>query len=329
MASMSLFKKLSTGAGMVLLLLAPFSSSFAQETSESPGASVSEVSSEPTLDAETSIAFENPPIETVFTDAPLAQDAATAETLIPSENLGEVAGQGVTTQETIPSDTLVQTENPSSTEGGVPLDDNTELDVVDLPEITPEETATTTPIIPDETQVEGVPVVPEEEIVPTDIPPEAVVEELPMEDISPKDGFKFSIKNGRIPTTEAPDWKVGDEIIDKYGKTTEVDKTEDITNIPKLSVNSVTNTLKVSGSCSMKYFVVLLYKNETDYNNDPAASILNRAFPCVGGKYSYSIDELPTTIPNGTYYLLVGEMGDTGTWTPITALVPISIAALE
>jgi hypothetical protein len=32
------------------------------------------------------------------------------------------------------------------------------------------------------------------------------------------------------------------------------------------------------------------------------------------------------SIPNGTYYLLVAEEGNTGSWSPITSLVPIDIS---
>ena len=99
----------------------------------------------------------------------------------------------------------------------------------------------------------------------------------------------------------------------------------DVTVSDATSSNSSTHVLHVTGSCAKTYYVVLLFKNQTDYDTDPGSYLLNRAYPCVNGAYSYNIDDLPTSIKNGTYYLLIGEQGDTGSWSPITGLAEISI----
>ncbi|MBP9757443.1 MAG: hypothetical protein KBD06_02475 [Candidatus Pacebacteria bacterium] len=91
------------------------------------------------------------------------------------------------------------------------------------------------------------------------------------------------------------------------------------------SIDSTTGTMTVSGTCASPYFVVLIFKNQDDYETDPRSFIMNKAFPCVDGTYSYSIDRLPATLPNGTYYLMVGEQGISGPWTPATGLTEISI----
>ena len=91
------------------------------------------------------------------------------------------------------------------------------------------------------------------------------------------------------------------------------------------SIDSTTGNVTVSGSCARPYFVVLIFKNEDDYETDPRSFIMNKAFQCADGAYSYSIDRLPATLPNGTYYLMVGEQGESGPWTPATGLTEITI----
>lgn len=101
--------------------------------------------------------------------------------------------------------------------------------------------------------------------------------------------------------------------------------TSDLTAPVATQVDSQTGVLTVSGSCASPYYVVLIFKNQTDYEVDPRSFIVNRAYPCENGSYEYSIDRLPPTLPNGTYYLLIGEQGERGAWTPATGLTEISI----
>ncbi len=126
--------------------------------------------------------------------------------------------------------------------------------------------------------------------------------------------YAFTVK-GSIAANETPDWQGGDK--DRVSKK--------VTATPLISADNVEGVLRVSGICSAKYFVIILYSNKEDYNVNPASYILNKAFDCVAGRYDYSIKDLPNTLADGTYYLLVASQGDTGPWTPITALVPINI----
>ena len=71
--------------------------------------------------------------------------------------------------------------------------------------------------------------------------------------------------------------------------------------------------------------MVLIFKNQTDYEADPRSFIMNRAYPCENGTYSYSIDRLPPTLTNGTYYLMIADQGERGPWTPATGLTEITI----
>jgi len=91
------------------------------------------------------------------------------------------------------------------------------------------------------------------------------------------------------------------------------------------SVDSANNALNVSGQCSDKYFVVLLYKNPGDYDADPRSYIFNSAFPCVNGAYSYALSDLPSSLTDGKYYLLIGSQDDVHPWVPITGVTEITI----
>lgn len=90
-------------------------------------------------------------------------------------------------------------------------------------------------------------------------------------------------------------------------------------------VDTNTGIISVSGVCNNTYYVILLYKNQNDYTDNPGSYIINKAYDCVSHAYSYAISDLPNNLANGTYYLLVAEMGDSGGWTPITGLTPVDI----
>lgn len=86
-------------------------------------------------------------------------------------------------------------------------------------------------------------------------------------------------------------------------------------------------SLTISGPCTKKYFVILVYRNKADYGKNPASYVANEARECDGGKFSYSLSSLSPEIRTGGYYLLTGEEDDTGTWTPVSGLFPIDIQA--
>jgi hypothetical protein len=90
-------------------------------------------------------------------------------------------------------------------------------------------------------------------------------------------------------------------------------------------IDNTTGTMRIGGACDDTYFVVLLFRNQDDYARDPRSYILNKAFPCENKSFSYDIAELPSSLSNGTYYLLVGSQGERGAWTPITGLTEITI----
>lgn len=274
---------------------------------------------------------------------PLAQ--LLAETVvIPSEAQGTIpadvltgAGESLVTisetsspQNTIPADTLVQTENPSQATSNATENTSTPLDTTIVPSGVP--IVVTTPIDPPSVIPLTVPetnasttadIIPLQTDVPeVDTQPIDPIFSLPEKDIPPKKEFTFSFGASAIPTKHTLGWQGARERKDKKGRPIAADT---VSTVPSFSVDPVESVPVVSGRCSDTYYVILLYKNETDYDANPGSYILNRAFPCTNGSYSYAMKKIPESIPNGTYYLLVGSMGDVGSWTPITSLVPITV----
>ncbi len=137
---------------------------------------------------------------------------------------------------------------------------------------------------------------------------------IPLIDLKPKPQYAFAITGKTI--TAQHEVKRTDGTVAQVTNTTET-----------LSpvVDNTTGAVTVSGQCSDAYFVVLLFKNATDYADDPSSYLVNRAYPCESGTFTYSVSDLPYNLPNGNYYLLVGQEGTTGSWTPITSLSEITI----
>lgn len=143
-------------------------------------------------------------------------------------------------------------------------------------------------------------------IVPTPI---ESVAEIPLEE---EKGFAFALTGKSIPTKQrllTSDGEVIDERV--------------IRESPVLSIDDE-GAMTIAGACGDSYYVVLLYKDPEDYEKDPRSYILNRAYECTG-TFSYAVENLPTMLPNGTYYLLIGEQGEAGAWVPITSLTEITI----
>lgn len=228
------------------------------------------------------------------------------------------------TQPAVSSDTLEDTANPetaTTTDATViPIEDSASTtppqelsDVQDeaVPPVLVEEATSTLDVVaedidptpkPDDTLPKELPLVAEE------------VASVPVQDLTPDPEFIFSLTGKQIPSKRTLTSKDGKKI----GEQT-------ITSPLASSVDNTAGVVSVSGQCSDVYFVVLLYRNQNDYADDPSSYIVNRAFPCVNGSYSYAIAELPNNLANGQYYLLVGQQGERGTWTPITSLTEITI----
>lgn len=141
----------------------------------------------------------------------------------------------------------------------------------------------------------------------------AAVAAIPLSALTPGPEYSFALSGDPIPTTAtvvSPDGS-------KHSSTVDAPLSP--------VVDSTTSAVTISGQCADDYFVVLLFAQKNDYAENPSSYILNKAYPCAGGAFTYSISDLPRTLPDGLYYLLVGEEGKSGAWKPITALSPITI----
>lgn len=149
--------------------------------------------------------------------------------------------------------------------------------------------------------------IPQEQIVSVvETPTVASVASIPLVDVQKSVGpeFEFALTGKNIPT-EREDKKV--------------------TTALAPAVDAAAGTMQISGHCSSDYYVVLLFRHQDDYKNDPRSYVVNRAYPCEGGSFSYAISDLPDGLQDGIYYLMIGEQGKKGPWTPITALTEITI----
>lgn len=238
-------------------------------------------------------------------------DDATQSAPEPAESVQDTAN----TQAMIESSVLEDTANPEAQ----PAD---ELEVIEIVEAT--STEETIEVVADPAVVET----PVEEVLIEEPVLDVVAESLPPEptpEPEPEVMGELVAAVVELKVDVDPAYMVS-----LSGKTIPAKKkgvlgTTNLTAPVATAVDGETGVLTVSGSCASPYFVVLIFKNQTDYEVDPRSFIVNRAYPCENGSYSYAIDRLPPTLPNGTYFLLIGEQGERGAWTPATGLTEIVI----
>lgn len=99
--------------------------------------------------------------------------------------------------------------------------------------------------------------------------------------------------------------------------------------VPKVAIGNGGLSLTVQGTCTKPYFVVLTYKSVDDFIKKPRSFVSNYAGSCSGGSFSYDMGHLPVDTRAGTYYLVLGEQGEEGSWEPISSLLPIDISPIE
>lgn len=208
----------------------------------------------------------------------------------------------VNTQESSESDILIA--NPETTVSVVePAEDN----LAPTEEILAEEAPVENP------EVVDVPVVDSSDN-PEDQP---MIQDntINIQELKPKAIHTFALTSRKIKTKEIAENTDKDTLLKSASINNEIDPV----------IDNDKGTMSFSGVCNAKYFVVLLYKNENDYIDNSNSYIVNKAFECVGGNFSYTIDQLPKNLPDGNYYLLIGQQGETGSWTPISSLTEIVI----
>lgn len=147
-----------------------------------------------------------------------------------------------------------------------------------------------------------------------------VIATLSREALKPKPEYTLGVVGTVIAAKAKPRWQAEVAGEPKAASPTIV------TAEPTLTPDSENGTLSVSGACRLESFSIILYRHPDDYDRDPASYIVNKAFPCENGSYSYTLADLPKNLAPGTYYLLVAEQGDSGPWHPISGVVPVTIA---
>jgi hypothetical protein len=86
--------------------------------------------------------------------------------------------------------------------------------------------------------------------------------------------------------------------------------------------------MTVSGSCFEKYFVILIWKNSSDYIDRPGSFSKNIAELCNNGSFVYDLKNLSTDIPDSNYFLMIAEEDDKNPWVPKSQLIPINISSV-
>lgn len=182
---------------------------------------------------------------------------------------------------------------------------STPIDIVPGPDATP--------VIDDTQPPRDEPVIEE----PVPVVQEQIEDKAPVEIVlapePPEPEYTFSLTGKHLTTKRMMKSKDG------------TTQPQQVTSSLTPQINNADGTISFAGQCSDAYFVVLLYRNPYDYVDDPGSYLINRAYPCVNGSYAYSIADLPKSLSDGTYYLLVGQEGETGLWKPITDLTEINI----
>lgn len=133
--------------------------------------------------------------------------------------------------------------------------------------------------------------------------------------------LQFTVRGTPLPTSSRLPWQTEDAQ-DEIASTT-------LTVIPDIARSDDGRSFIVSGSCSSAYAVVIAYPEADDYREHPRNALVNVATPCESGHYTFNLGLLPDSTRSGTLYLLIGAQGETGTWTPASALIPITIDPIE
>lgn len=233
---------------------------------------------------------------TPIQDTANTQDTVDAGLLQGASNPEDLATTTVTVDSKEASSTPLTLE-ASSTPESLPLDESTTLDVV-AEDVQPA----------DATEPELV-----AESAPAPEPETLRPEPISVADLAPKPEYSFSMTGKRVDAKRV--------VRDQSGK----ERLTDVAQTLSPEIDNTTGVMQVSGTCSNTYFVILLFKNQDDYLRDPKSYIVDKAFPCVNGSFTYRIADLPDALPGGTYYLLVGEEGERGPWAAITDLTEVTI----
>jgi len=294
-----------------------------------------EVAATPPADPPAAIA----PDRSSSTDASVPVDTP-AETVTDSPSTADVVQStdsplsGVTTtQDTIDAMTLEATLNPEVTSNAdvIPIATSTNSDSsasTTLEMTTPQSDASSTPFeVSASADDGGTPLDTTQplNVVDTSIAVSDTPQSLP---VQKTEGTKIAIVSAKNDPGPTYTFSLGKKIATQRIEKDQSGREHIVQNAASIDpvIDNASGTMHLSGSCNNIYFVILLFRDPEDYARDPQSFILNKAFPCIGGSFTYDIADLPDSLPNGTYYLLVGAEGDRGPWTPITSLTEITLS---
>jgi hypothetical protein len=288
--------------------------SFAQtDTTTPPPAVTTPDTSAPSPDATTTTPDTTPTPPPTSPTTPVVQDTVNTQTTVSGTDL-QSSTDPQSASSSVPDTSVLPVTTASST--ATSTDSTTSA--TDIP--VTGATATSTPLV-DSTTTASTDVVGQSidtntppPVDPTTPAPIPLVQSVPIAELAPKPQYAFAITGTTIPTKL--------QIKDSDGN---VVQEQPILATLTPTVDNATGKVTVSGTCTDVYYVVLLFKNKTDYADDPSSYLVNRAYPCVNGSYTYSISDLPDNLTNGTYYLMVGQEGEKSPWQPITSLTEIQI----
>ena len=170
------------------------------------------------------------------------------------------------------------------------------------------------PVEPADKPVEVPPVVTATQPTPTP-PPVPVM----------KKQLLFSLEGSTTPTHKILSWMDRDQTNKVQAEPHSQDL---VTYQPTIDIAADKKSVQLSGVCSKPYVTILLFRNIDDYDKKPSNFIFNTATKCDGGKFSFSLDSLSADTVPATYYLLIGEQGEEGSWVPASASIPISIGSV-
>lgn len=72
--------------------------------------------------------------------------------------------------------------------------------------------------------------------------------------------------------------------------------------------------ISVSGTCSDKYYALVIFKSAVDYRARPDASVFNRAFDCpTTHTFTIEADLRDYNLQSGEYYFFIADQGN-GAW---------------
>lgn len=99
----------------------------------------------------------------------------------------------------------------------------------------------------------------------------------------------------------------------------------------KVAFSGDNKSILIDGVCSAKYYSIMLFTNKEDFEKDPAKAVINRAVLCENGKYSFSLDSknLPLSMTDGNYYLILGDQGEGETPKPADVPVELNIKKIN